>query len=254
MNFDSLADRYTRHTGTLRGIVRHTLVARQMANHLPPPPARIVDVGGGAGAQAIPLARQGYGVTLLDPSEEMLRRAHEALQGESPAIRDRVRLVRGTGEDACRVLGEERFDAVLCHGVTMYVDDPEPLVHALISLTRRGGTISLLTKNQEALAMRPALEGRYRDALSALEADRDTGGMGVPTRAHPLGQLMDWLREGGTEVVRWYGVRVFTDHLGHQEAGPDVEEVLELEWQAGQRDPYRRVARLIHVIGVRREG
>lgn len=31
--------------------------------------------------------------------------------------------------------------------------------------------------------------------------------------------------------------------------GKDLSEVLELEWEAGRRDPYRSVARLIHLVG-----
>jgi hypothetical protein len=53
----------------------------------------------------------------------------------------------------------------------------------------------------------------------------------------------------GLTVESWYGVRVFADHLGEELPGEDLPEVLELEWEAGKREPYRSVARLIHVIG-----
>jgi S-adenosylmethionine-dependent methyltransferase len=58
--FSGLAEPYLATEGTLRGVIRHTLVARQLGEHLPRLPARIVDIGGGAGHQAIPLARKGY--------------------------------------------------------------------------------------------------------------------------------------------------------------------------------------------------
>jgi ubiquinone/menaquinone biosynthesis C-methylase UbiE len=38
-----------------------------LERHLPPPPARILDVGGGAGVYAVPLAAAGYEVHLVDP-------------------------------------------------------------------------------------------------------------------------------------------------------------------------------------------
>jgi len=41
---------------------------RALADHLPPPPARVLDCGGGPGRYAIELARQGYEVTLFDLS------------------------------------------------------------------------------------------------------------------------------------------------------------------------------------------
>ena len=121
--------------------------------------------------------------------------------------------------------------------------------HALSALLRPGGILSVLAKNASALAMRPALEGRYRDAISSLEVERDRGRLGVVTRRDNVEGLHRAFREAGVEALRWYGVRVFTDHLGDRMPGEDLSEVLELEWEAGQREPYRSVARLIHLLG-----
>ena len=86
-----------------------------------------------------------------------------------------MRLVEGTGERARETLGGESFDAVLCHGVLMYLEDPRPMIHALSALLRPGGVVSVLAKNAAALAMRPALEGRYQDALFSLKVERNRG-------------------------------------------------------------------------------
>ena len=43
--------------------------------HAPPPPARVLDVGGGAGAYAFALADRGYEVHLLDASERLIEQA-----------------------------------------------------------------------------------------------------------------------------------------------------------------------------------
>jgi hypothetical protein len=59
------------------------------------------------------------------------------------------------------------------------------------------------------------------------------------------------LETNSLTLEAWYGIRIFTDHLGNAPPGPDIDDILELEWQAGSRDPYRRVARLIHVIARR---
>jgi S-adenosylmethionine-dependent methyltransferase len=247
--FHDLAERYNSTGKILRQIVRHELVDRGLAEHLPGPPARIADVGGGAGQQAIPLSRRGYEVTIIDPSPKMLAEASQRLAGEEAGVRRRVRLVGGTGERAHESLGGETFDAVLCHGVLMYLEDPGPMIHALSVLLRPGGVVSVLAKNATALAMRPALEGRYQDALSSMKAERDRGRLGVITRGDTVEDLYGRFREAGVEEVWWYGVRVFTDHLGDRMPGEDLPEVLELEWEAGQRDPYRSVARLIHLVG-----
>jgi len=62
------------HYGMLRGRVRTYVIAAHLRDHLPGPPAAVADVGGGAGNQSIPLARDGYQVTIVDPSEAMLAR------------------------------------------------------------------------------------------------------------------------------------------------------------------------------------
>ncbi|CAN5241450.1 methyltransferase domain-containing protein [soil metagenome] len=247
-----LADRYLEHlSATLRGRVRTELVWRQLRAHLPPPPARVVDVGGGAGHQARRLAAAGYDVVLLDPSEAMLRRAAEALADDPSPARSRVRLVRGRGQDAVSLLGAARFDVALCHGVVMYLDDPAPLCDSLGGLLRPAGVGSVLAKNAEALALRPALQGRWDDALAAFGTDRDIGALGVRTRGDTLAGLHGALRGGGLEPTAWYGVRVLTDHLFGRGSGDDLETVLAAEWEAGTRDPYRRVGRLLHVLAVR---
>jgi len=247
--FSDLAERYNSSGGILRQVVRHELVDRGLSEHLPGPPASIADVGGGAGQQAIPLSRRGYRVTIIDPSPKMLAEARKRLAREDAGVRRGVRLVEGTGERAHQTLGGETFDAVLCHGVLMYLEDPRPMIHALSALLRPGGVVSVLAKNASALAMRPALEGRYQDALSSLKVERDRGRLGVITRGDTVEDLYVAFRGAGVEALRWYGVRVFTDHLGDAMPGEDLPEVIELEWEAGRREPYRSVARLIHLLG-----
>lgn len=246
------AERFLQHYATVRGVVRSVLVARQLDLHLPPPPRRVADIGGGAGHQALRMARDGYHVVLLDPSDAMLLVAREALAGEPADVRERVALVQGGAEDARMFLGEAAFDAVLCHGVAGQVEGPHPLVHALAAIARPGAVLSLLVKNARALAMRAALEGRFADALAAFDADRDTGGVGVRTRADTLEDLRPAMDEAGFDLVEWYGVRIFTDHWKDRTPGDDLAQVLAVEWEGGRRDPYRGVARLLHLIGRRR--
>jgi ubiquinone/menaquinone biosynthesis C-methylase UbiE len=49
------------------GAVEFVRTRELLGRFLPPPPAVILDVGGGAGAYAVPLAAEGYQVHLLDP-------------------------------------------------------------------------------------------------------------------------------------------------------------------------------------------
>jgi SAM-dependent methyltransferase len=91
-------------------------------------------------------------------------------------------LVEGEGERAVEIFGRESFDAVLCHGALMYLEDSRPMIQNLTAIARPGALISVLAKNASALAMRPALEGRYGEALDALDADRDLGRLEAVTR------------------------------------------------------------------------
>lgn len=251
--YATMAQPFTRHYATIRGQVRDVLAARQLAGHAPAAPALVADIGGGGGPQAFRLARDGYDVALLDPSVEMLAIARDGLAREHLAVRERVRLVEGYGEQASALLGRSVFDLVLCHGVIMYVDDPATLVAELGALAQPRGIVSVITKNAAALAMRPALEGRFDDALRGFDAVADVGGMGVLNSAHTLPHLERWLDAAGCDLLAWYGIRVLTDHLGARPPGPDMDQILAAEWEAGRRDPYRHVARLIHVIARKRD-
>jgi ubiquinone/menaquinone biosynthesis C-methylase UbiE len=52
---------------------------------LPPPPARVLDVGGGPGAYAAPLARRGYQVHLVDPVPLHVAQARQAAAADPAA-------------------------------------------------------------------------------------------------------------------------------------------------------------------------
>src|SRR6266508_1599154 len=55
-----------------RGRVRFELLLEQVLDALPRPPASVADAGGGTGQLAVPLARLGYHVTVVDTSAAML--------------------------------------------------------------------------------------------------------------------------------------------------------------------------------------
>lgn len=241
------------HYGTLRGRVRTHVVHHHLLHHLAPPPRRVVDVGGGAGHQSIPLARAGYEATIVDPSPAMLDRARGLLAAEPAEVAARVRLIEAPGERAVDALDGQRFAGVLCHGVLMYLDDPGPLVDALCALADRRGVVSIVAKNVEALAMRPALEGDWEAVLTAFSADRQVNGLGVDTRADRVADVSTQLAEHGVDPVAWYGVRLFTDGWRPDRPADDPDDlVLAAELEASRRDPYRCLSRLFHLVGRRR--
>jgi len=83
---------------SVKGFVRTYVLHNQLLEHLPPAPAPVLDVGGGAGHQSFPLAQAGYEVTLLDPSAAMLDRARQRLERLPEPARRRVTLLQADGE------------------------------------------------------------------------------------------------------------------------------------------------------------
>ena len=106
-----------------------------LMRHLPPPPSEILDVGGGRGAYAFPLAGEGYSVRLLDPVARHIEQA-QLFQREQQADRP---LAEATVGDARALPYEDASaDAVLLLG---------PLYH----LIHRGDRIRALTEARRVL-------------------------------------------------------------------------------------------------------
>jgi S-adenosylmethionine-dependent methyltransferase len=240
---------------TVKGYVRTYVLHQQLMEHLPPPPARVLDVGGGAGHQSFPLAQAGYDVTLLDPSPAMLDKARERLQRLTRDSQRRVTLLEADGENADEAVDGRRFDAVLCHGVLGYVEQPEPLVDQLCRCTAAGGVVSIMTGNAKATAVQPALEQRWDDALAAFDVRTGIGVLGVRGRADTVEEVSELVKSHGVEPLRWYGVWLFVDWLefsGVQLDRSDSEQVAAtaaVELEASRRDPYRQLSRVFHLVG-----
>lgn len=246
--------------GGVRGAVRQVLVARQLDERLTEcfPTGRrlrVLDVGTGQGTQALRLARAGHEVTGLEPDPELLSVARSVLSAEPADVRGRVRLMEAHGRETGVHFTPGSFDVVLCHGVLMHVEEPDPVLAGLARVLAAGGLLSLLVRNADALALRPGFQGHWEAALAAFDSPVTEDRRGRPVRADRLGSLAQTLAGIGTPLAGWYGVRVFTEHFPAHAPAPAPEELdrlLSAEDRAGRTDPYRQVASLLHLCGVRR--
>lgn len=95
-----------------------------ISKFLPPPPARVLDIGGGPGRYSLWLADLGYWVTLADLSPDLLTVARERAAEGGVQFEDVLEV------DARRMsqFVDESFDSVLCFG---------PLYHLLSEEDRR---------------------------------------------------------------------------------------------------------------------
>jgi SAM-dependent methyltransferase len=213
---------------------------------------RVLDVGMGQGTQALRLARAGHQVTGVEQDPKMIATAREELAGEPEGIRERVRIVQGDGRDTGVHFLPGSFDVVLCHGVLMYIEEPDPLLAGLARMLAPGGLLSLLVRNGDALAMRPGLSGDWAGTLAAFDTTAYRNRLGLDVRADRLADLTATLAGIAAPLHAWYGVRVFTDTAADgAELPTDVEALLAVEERAGKTDPYRSVAALLHLCGVR---
>ncbi len=240
---------------TVKGYVRTYVMHQHLLDHLPPPPATVLDVGGGAGHQSFPLAQAGYDVTVLDPSSAMLDKARLRLERLPAEAQRRVTFVQADGENAAEAVNGERFSGVLCHGVLGYLEQPEPLVNQLCRCAAAGGVVSIMTGNAKTMAVRPALERRWDDALASFDATSEVGVLGVQGRADTVEELSELMHSQDVEPLRWYGVWLFVDWLEFSGAKLDpadseqVEATAAAELEASRRDPYRQLSRVFHLIG-----
>jgi ubiquinone/menaquinone biosynthesis C-methylase UbiE len=76
------SERLSNEWGELERLRTQAILAR----HLPAPPAVILDVGGGTGVYAFPLAQQGYEVHLIDPVELHLEQARSYAETSGIAL------------------------------------------------------------------------------------------------------------------------------------------------------------------------
>jgi S-adenosylmethionine-dependent methyltransferase len=188
----------------------------------------------------------------------MLNKARQRLQWLPAEAQQRETLLQADGENPDEPVDRRRFAAVLCHGVLGYLKQPEPLVDQLCRCAAAGGIVSIMTGNAKAMAVRPALERRWDDALASFDAITEIGVLGVPGRADTVEELGELLRSRGVEPQRWYGVWLFVDWLefsGAELDPSDAEQVAAtaaVELEASRRDPYRQLSRVFHLVGRKR--
>jgi S-adenosylmethionine-dependent methyltransferase len=220
--------------------------------------ARIVDVGGGTGGFAVPLAALGHTVEVIDPSPDALasldRRAREA------GVADRITGQQGDLSDLPDLADEA--DLVLCHGVLEMVGDPAASLATIAGVLRPGGHLSLLVAQRHAAVVARAMAGHFQAARELLDAPHGSTGPGDATSG-PVGrsgrrfthdEVVDLLSGAGLHPESVHAVRVFADlvpgSLLDLEPGATAA-LVELEKAVAARPEYLPLAAQLHVIARR---
>ena len=213
----------------------------------------VLDAGGGTGGFAVPLARAGHRVTVVDPSPDSLaalqRRAAEG------GVDGRVTGVQGDLADLPDLVAPGSVDLLLCHSVLEVVDEPAEALAAAARVLRPGGRLSLLVANRAAAVLARALAGHPEEAARALTDPAGRWGTADGVRRRfDSDQLHALVTGAGLQVEQVHGVRVVADLvpsvLLDTEPGA-AAALLALERALSERPPFRDVATQLHLLARR---
>ena len=238
-------------TGAARGTVGAE-VARLRAARAGAAP-RVLDVGGGSGGWAVPLARLGCDVTVVDASPNALsvleRRVREA------GVHERVTPVQGDVDALADVVAPGSADLVLGHGLLEVVDDPARAVAALAAAAAPGAAVSVLVAARYAAVLSRTLAGRLGEARALLtDPDGRFGPDDALRRRLDLGTLTALLEAAGLRVERVQGDGVLEGWVpgSVRDGGPAAAgAVAELEELAAAVPALREVAARLHALARR---
>lgn len=237
--------------GRLRfAVVRRTL--SWQVDALGGGPLRILDVGGGDGLDSLPLALDGHTVTVLDPSEGMLREAEAS--AERHRVGDRLRVATGSIDHLEALVGGG-FDLVLCHFLLQYRPRGLDDLRTLFSALRPGGRLSVAAPNPAGLVLSRLV--REGPAAAAAELDRDfteTKSFQRVVRKIGFDEMREDMAAAGLEVVAQYGGRCVNDLLVDDAAKYDpgfYAELERLELALCDREPFKRTAQFWQLVGER---
>ncbi len=254
-NFDDLAERFARNIyGSAKGEIRLAVVWNHLTTLLPRlqqgPPLRILDAGCGFAQLGLRLAQLGHEVVLSDLSQNMLAGAKE--QAQATGVGENVQFVQAPVQAlSAAELGQ--FDLILFHAVLEWLAQPRATLHQLLGLLKPQGHLSLMFYNRDALVFHNLKRGNWRKVASG-ELQGEAGGL---TPYHPLtlGEVESWLDEWQMALLGRAGVRVIYDYMPRamRDSRP-LAEMVQLELQYAEREPYLRMGRYLHLLAQKKGG
>ena len=218
-------------------------------------PLRVLDLGGGTGGLAVPLAELGHDVLVVDPSPDALA-ALRRRTGDSD-VAARVRAVQGDADSLAEVTEPASVDLVCCHGVLEVVDDPDATLAAVHTALAPGGALSLLVAGRLAVVLAKVVAGDIPAATAVLTSTDGRWGAADPLpRRFDTDTVLALLRRRSFTADRVHGVRLFSDLVPATvvDNAADRAALLALEEAASSHPNYALLGQLgagLHVLASR---
>ncbi len=226
--------------------VEHALIA--LAGRVPG--GVVIDVGGGSGTRAVPLARMGCTVLVVDSSIDALailrRRAVDA------GVADRITAIQADAVALSRAVPQGQADLVLCHHLLETVEDPAATVAGIAGALKPDGRASILVAGRFAAVLAQAVAGRFGDA-GAMLADPDGrfGPLDPLLRRFDVHGLRSLLADGDLAVESLVGIGIVSGLIpGGVRPATQVHEprLAGLEDALSAHDELREIAADLHAV------
>lgn len=210
----------------------------------------IVDVGGGTGGFAVPLAGLGHRVTVIDPSPDALATLDR--RAKAAGVAGQIRAVQGDTDTLLELVSPDSADLVLCHSLLEVVDDPAATLRLVAAVLGSGGCLSVLVANRAAAVLARALGGHFADAERALGDPHGRWGDGDgESRRFDPAAVVALVGSAGLAVEQVHGVRVVADLVPGAVADSAGESLVSVELALAAVAPYRDIATQTHVLARR---
>lgn len=208
---------------------------------------RILDASCGAGTQSIPLAKLGFDVVAVDPSQGMLKKAHQI--ATDYGVVDKIEFIRGDFLDLQNIVNGQ-FDAIITKGNSLphllTDDEIELTIHIFHELLRPGGVIVIGMRD-----FGPFMEDRPRFLPGFINTDPD---------GHEFITFDVWEWEDGPPVIATQNLyimrgkdkdyRAMKRHVTYRPLSTDEVKVVLLE--AGFEEPEDKPDRTERVLIARK--
>ncbi len=200
---------------------------------------KILDFGSGFGFTAKFLAKKND-VTALEMNVDMIKASvntanYTQIHGDLSAL----------GE-----LDDESFDAITCHLVLEFVDEPKVILTELMRVLKKGGILSVVKHNKNGRIIQAIVQDYdLEDAKNLLNGGYSFSSAFGNIKYYDNNILIDWT-DNKTEIIDTFGARVLASiqNFDIQSKENWVEDMYKIETELLKDTDYIKIAYFNHIL------